>query len=134
VIVDTSAIVAILRNEPEIATFTRSIVLAPIARISAGSLQELGIVIEGYREPIISPKLDDYLVQSHIVVEPVTEHLAWRGRQAYRAYGKGSGHPARLNFGDCFAYALAIAMNEPLLFKGNDFNHTDVRLAIPPIQ
>ena len=65
-----------------------------------------------------------------MVIEPVTEAHAHIAREAYRDFGRGSGHPARLNFGDCFAYALARALNEPLLFKGEDFTHTDITPAL----
>jgi ribonuclease VapC len=68
--------------------------------------------------------------EAEIVIEPVTEEQAHIARQAYRDYGRGSGHPARLNFGDCFAYALARATGEPLLFKGDDFRHTDIASAV----
>ena len=101
-IVDTSALIAILRNEPEIAIFSRAIVAAPVSRISAGTLQELGIVINRYRDPNIIPQLESYLDVSHIIVEPVTVALARQGWQAYQKFGKGSGHPAKLNFVDCF--------------------------------
>jgi ribonuclease VapC len=76
--------------------------------------------------------LDDLLARQGIVVEPVTPNHAALGRAAYRDYGKGSDSPAQLNFGDCFAYALARATGEPLLFKGNDFSQTDIRSAIQP--
>jgi ribonuclease VapC len=69
------------------------------------------------------------VVQTEIEVEPVTREQAEIARAAYRDFGKGSGHPAGLNFGDCFAYALAKSMGEPLLFKGDDFSRTDVAIA-----
>jgi ribonuclease VapC len=75
---------------------------------------------------VISRRLDDLLAVAGIDLEPVTVAQAHLARAAYRDFGRGSGHPARLNFGDCLAYALAIDRREPLLFKGNDFSHTDV--------
>lgn len=89
-------------------------------------------MIDGSRDPIASRRLDELLDVAGIVVEAVTEDHARIGRAAYRDFGKGSGHPAQLNFGDCFAYALAKATGEPLLFKGQDFIHTDVEPAIKP--
>jgi ribonuclease VapC len=79
--------------------------------------------------PLLSRRLDDLIVQAEIEVEAVTPQQAGIARAAYRDFGKGSGHPARLNFGDCFAYALAKSMREPLLCKGDDFSHTDVAIA-----
>ena len=87
-------------------------------------------MIDGSRHPISSRRLDDLIREAQIVIEPVTEAQAHIARQAYRDYGRGSGHPARLNFGDCFAYALARATGEPLLFKGGNFRHTDIAPAI----
>lgn len=125
-IVDTSALLAILRAEPEARDCAEAIERAAIRRISAGSLLEAAIVIDASRDPIASRRFDDLLRAANITVEPVTQEQAQIGRDAYRDYGKGSGHPARLNFGDCFSYALAKVMCELLLVKGNDFAHTDV--------
>jgi ribonuclease VapC len=88
-------------------------------------------VIDQKRDPHLTRGVDDLLFSAEVTVEPVTERQARIAREAYRDYGKGSGHPARLNFGDCFAYALARDLNEPLLFKGDDFRHTDIKPAIP---
>lgn len=130
-IVDTSALLAILRAEPEAATYARAIKDAVRPRISAATYLEASIVLDGSLDPILSRKLDELLTVTGITIEPVTEDQAMIARAAYRDFGKGSRHPARLNFGDRFAYALAKAMNEPLLFKGNDFSQTDVRPAVP---
>lgn len=129
-IVDSSAIVAILRYEAEEDTYRRLISRAEAARISAASYLEIGIVIDKPRDPAATRSVDDFIAQSAIRIEPVTERQARIAREAYRDYGKGSGHAAGLNFGDCFAYALARDLGEPLLFKGDDFRHTDVRPAI----
>jgi len=84
------------------------------------------MVIDASRDPVASRRFDDILKAADISIEPVTEEQARIGRAAYRDFGKGSGQPAQLNFGDCFAYALAKVSGEPLLFKGRDFSHTDV--------
>jgi len=129
-IVDTSALLAILRAEPEARSCAEAIERAPVRRLSAGTFLEAAIVIDASRDPIASRRLDDLLHAAEITIEPVTREQAQIGRDAYRDFGKGGGHPAQLNLGDCFAYALAKAMGEPLLFKGNDFAHTDVTLAM----
>ena len=86
---------------------------------------EATIVADMDHDPV-STRLYDSLVIRHLVIEPFTEEQAQTARQAYRDFGRGSGHPAKLNFGDCFAYALAKCVDEPLLFKGNDFSQTDL--------
>ena len=126
-IVDTSAIVAVLRAEPSAEIYVRLIATAPVARVSAGTYVELGIVIDGARNPVMSGAVDRFLEESRIVIEPLTESQARIARTAYQHFGRGSGHPARLNMGDCFAYAVAKNRRVPLLYKGNDFVHTDVR-------
>ncbi len=129
-IVDTSALIAILRDEVDAATYAIAIAEAERRRISAANFLEAALVIDGSRDPVASRRFDDLLAEAAIVVEPVTESQANVARAAYRDFGKGSGHPAGLNFGDCFAYALAKATREPLLFKGDDFGHTDVPSAL----
>lgn len=125
-IIDTSAVIAILRDEPEAEAFATAIVEATMPRMSAASYLEIAIVIDGAGDPVVSRAVDEFLDVSRIEIEPVTRHHADLARAAYRDYGKGSGHAAQLNFGDCFAYALAAARREPLLFKGDDFVHTDL--------
>ena len=129
-IVDASALIAILRNEPEAEAFARAIDAVPRCRISAANFIEAAIVVDRSRSSIPARRLDDLLRETAIAIEPVTEAQAHIARQAYRDYGRGSGHPAQLNFGDCFAYALARATGEPLLFKGDDFRHTDIAPAL----
>jgi len=129
VILDSSALIAILRSEPEAPAFADAIENAAVRRISAASYVEAGAVIDGSRDPVLSRRFDDLLRDAQIRIEPVTEIQARLAREAYRDYGRGSGHPAKLNFGDCFAYALARDMGEPLLFKGSDFSSTDVTRA-----
>ena len=99
-------------------------------RISATNFVEAAIVIDASGDPIASRRFDDLVREAQLIVEPMTEAQARIARDAYRDFGRGSGHPARLNFGDCFAYALARSMSEPLLFKGDDFAHTDVTPAL----
>ena len=129
-IIDSSALIAILRNEPDAAIFAEAIEAAPIRRISAANYVEAGAVVDGSRDPVLSRRFDDLLRNAQIQVEPVTEIQARIAREAYRDYGRGSGHPAKLNFGDCLAYALAKALREPLLYKGDDFGRTDVTPAL----
>ncbi|MGC2787831.1 MAG: type II toxin-antitoxin system VapC family toxin [Roseiarcus sp.] len=129
-IVDTSAVVAVLKEELEAGRFLRDLTAsAQPKRMSAANYLEAGIVVDANRNPLLSRRLDDLIVRTEIVVEPVTQEQAEIARAAYRDFGKGSGHAAGLNFGDCFAYALAKSMREPLLFKGDDFSHTDVAIA-----
>ena len=121
---------AILENEPDAPSFESAIASAANVRISAGTYVELAIVIDRIRDPLVSRRLDDLMRDAAIAIEPVTEEHARIARLAHQRFGRGSGHPARLNFGDCFAYALARAADEPLLFKGDDFIHTDVASAL----
>ncbi|MGH8634739.1 MAG: type II toxin-antitoxin system VapC family toxin [Burkholderiales bacterium] len=130
-ILDTSALLAILRDEPEAARFAEAIQRASKRRLSAVSFVETAAVIDGGRDPVASRGFDDLLQTAQIAIDPVSEAQARVARDAYRDFGRGSGHPAKLNFGDCFAYALAKVAGEALLFKGNDFVHTDVERAIP---
>jgi ribonuclease VapC len=129
-IVDSSALIAILRNEPEAVAFAKAMEAAPIVRVSAATFLETHIVLQGYRNPVLRARLDDIFDNPGIEIEPVTAKQAEIGRQAYRDYGKGSGHPANLNFGDCFSYALAQDKREPILYKGDDFVHTNLRSAL----
>ena len=128
-IVDSSALVAILKREPERQRFTQLLKDAAEVRISAATYFEVSIVIDSARDPITSRMLDDLIESSKILIEPFTVDQVQIARQAYRDFGRGSGHRANLNFSDCFAYALARAKREPLLYKGDDFVHTDVRSA-----
>lgn len=125
-IIDTSALVAILRDEPEAPRFAEAIASAAVRRISAASYVEVGAVIDAARDPVASRRMDELITTASVSIEPVTGDQARIARSAYRDFGKRSGHPAGLNFADCFSYALAIATGEPLLFKGTDFAHTDV--------
>lgn len=129
-IVDSSALVAILRAESDAARFADAIGATPHRRISAVTYVETAMVIDGPRNPMSSRRFDDLIRRADVEIVSVSEEHAKIARQAFRDFGRGSGHPARLNFGDCFAYALAKSTGEPLLFKGNDFSHTDVESAL----
>lgn len=128
-IVDTSVLVAILLNEPDAPVFARMPDAVEAPRISAAGYVELCIFIDGRRDPALSSRVDELVAASGLLIEPVTAEQARIAREAYRLFGRGNGHPARLNYGDCFAYALAKALGEPLLFKGEDFIHTDIAAA-----
>ncbi len=125
-VVDSSAWVAILRAEPDAPALLETISNAAAVHVSAASYVEVGAVIDAARDPIASRRFDELLELFEVVIEPVTPGQALRARDAYRDFGRGSGHPARLNYGDVFSYALAIDLRAPLLFKGADFTHTDV--------
>ena len=128
-IIDTSALIAILKNEPESEAFSEAIETAKVVRISAASYLESNIVVGRCKNPILTARLEEILENPGLQIEPVTAAQAKIAWEAYRDYGKGSGHPANLNFGDCFSYALARDKREPLLYKGDDFVHTDLRSA-----
>ena len=130
-IIDTSAIIAILRDETEAVSCARAIADATERRVSAVNFVESAVVIDASRDPIATRRFDDFITEANIVIEPVTEIQAQIARDAYRDFGKGSGNPAKLNFGDCFAYALAKEFGEQLLFKGSYFAHTDIVSALP---
>jgi ribonuclease VapC len=129
-IVDASALIAILRDEPEAVALPGSDSGRENRRISAVNYVEAAAVIDGSRDPVASRRYDDFIREAELTIEPVSERQAKIAREAYRDFGNGSGHPASLNFGDCFAYALARDRGEALLFKGKDFVHTDVASAI----
>ena len=128
-IIDSSAVVAMLRREPEADDFSAAIMAAEPRLLSAASYLEIGIVIDGSRDELASQRVDQLIESLEIEIAPVTESQAKLARAAYRQFGKGSGHPAGLNFGDCFSYALAMESGAPLLFKGADFAATDVMAA-----
>ena len=127
-IIDSSAMVAILTSESDADLLENALMDAFPRRISAVNYVETSIVMDSRRRPVLSHALDNFLQTTQIGIEPVTVQQAQLARQAYRDYGKGR-HRAGLNFGDCFAYALAKEKGEPLLFKGDDFRKTDVELA-----
>ena len=125
-IVETSALIAILFEEDDAEKFRQAIASAPVRRMSAANYVEAGIVIDSQKNPLASGRVVEFLTRASIEIEGVTASQAKIARQAYRDFGKGSGHPAKLNFGDCFAFALAVETGEPLLYKGDDFTHTGI--------
>ena len=127
-ILDTSALLAILFGEPEAEHFCRLILDADVCRISVVNHLELSIVLDRQARPAAARQAEAFMRAASIVVEPVTLHQGTLARQAFFDFGRGH-HRAKLNFGDCFAYALAKVMDEPLLFKGNAFSKTDVGVA-----
>jgi ribonuclease VapC len=134
VIVDTSALIAIVRQEADARLYELALESSPVNRISAATWLETTIVIDRLGDPLLSRRLDELLATAALVVEPVTAAQAQLAREADRDFGRGSSHPARLNFGDLFAYALARESGEPLLFKGDDFGHTDIPFVGQPTE
>jgi ribonuclease VapC len=129
-VVDSSAVIAILRRELDADAYLDAIDAAGTLRMSAANHLEAAIVVDSARDPVAARRFDEFIAEAGIQVEPVTLSQVRVARDAYRDYGKGSGHKASLNFGDCFAYALAKEVREPLLFKGDDFGHTDIASAL----
>lgn len=129
-IVDSSAFIAVLMGEPEADDFT-DLLESRAVSVSVASLVESSIVLRGRGRDAKVESFDQLLRDVQATIIPVDERQGRIAVEAYRRYGRGSGSPAKLNFGDCFSYALAIARDEPLLFKGDDFIHTDVRVAMP---
>ena len=130
-IIDTSALLAVLFDEPDGPALLRRIAEAPIRLMSSANAVEAWIVADRHANPAKGPALDALLETLGIDIVPVTVQHARLARTAYHIYGKGR-HPAGLNFGDCFAYALAKATDLPLLFKGDDFGQTDVPVVPVP--
>lgn len=129
-IVDTSVIIAIVLDEPEAPQFFEQLAIAPSCSMSTGSWIEVAAVLVRKRIAVSKKELNELADRIGMAFVPVTLDQAEIAQAAYRAYGRGSGHRARLNFGDCFAYALAKATGERLLYKGDDFVHTDVASAL----
>ena len=129
-VIDTSAILAILLDEPRAAECAGAIARAPVRLLSAANLVESSIVIESRKGESGGRELDLLLYRAAIEVVPVDAALAETARGAWRRFGKGR-HPAALNFGDCFAYALAKNRSAPLLYVGEDFARTDIGQAAP---
>ena len=128
-IVDSSAIIAILNAEADAEVFADAIANTPHCLMSAANYLEAAVVIDRQRGAEAGRQFDALIARAAIKIEPVTREQADIARQAYLDFGKGK-HPASLNFGDCFAYALARSLHLPLLFKGSDFSLTDIKPAI----
>lgn len=125
-VIDTSAILAWLKGEPERARIVAAIETHSIRRVSAVSLLEAQIVVRSREHPDMMAKLHQFLEAIDAIVVPFDEDQAHIAADAFRRYGKGQGHAAQLNMGDCAVYALTKAKKEPLLFVGNDFARTDL--------
>jgi ribonuclease VapC len=130
IVLDTSALIAILTDEPERRAFNEAIERAAPRIVSAATLLEAKIVLFARYGGGGVNALDAFLLRGEIRVEPVTAAQAELAFDAFRRFGRGTGHAAHLNYGDCFSYALARENAAPLLFKGGDFGHTDVEPAI----
>lgn len=132
IVVDSSAVIAIFRQEEEAEHYARIIATDDDPVMSAANLVETSIVLRGLKKTAPEQTerwLDDFMKTAGIRIEPVTPDQAHAARLAHLQFGKGTGHGASLNYGDCFAYALAKAMDAPLLCKGNDFPLTDISIA-----
>jgi ribonuclease VapC len=132
IVVDSSAIIAIFRQEDEATHYAQRIISDDDPVMSAANIVETSIVLRGLKKiPAERAErwLDDFIEAAGIRIEPVTREQAQAARSAHRRFGKGTGHGAALNYGDCFSYALAKAMEAPLLCKGNDFPLTDITIA-----
>lgn len=130
-IVDTSAVIAIVFGEAHASRLLARLVAASRRRISAANLLETYMVVDRSPAPDAVSELQQFLGLARLMVEPVTHAQVELARTAFRLYGRGSRHPAHLNFGDCFAYSLAKFYGEPLLFTGEDFPATDIEAALP---
>jgi len=124
-VIDTSTIVAILQNEPERRKFNEAIEASETRSLSTASFVECSMILESRFGPDAVRDLDLFIAKAQITREPVDTEQAELARRAFREYGKGR-HPAGLNFGDCFSYALARSLDQQLLFKGHDFFKTDI--------
>jgi ribonuclease VapC len=129
-VIDTSAIVAALLKEPGHVRVVAAITSASTAVIAAPTRVELSVVLHRRLSRADERRAHTWLAQTGVETVPFDADHAEIAAQAYRDFGRGSGHPARLNYGDCFSYALAISRDEPLLFVGDDFTHTDVKVAL----
>jgi ribonuclease VapC len=125
-VIDTSAILAWLKDEPARDRIVAGLEAHPVRRMSSVSLLEAQIVVRGREHPALLDKLDRFLQEIAVIVVPFDESQSRLAADAFQRYGKGQGHPAQLNLGDCAVYALAKTTNEPLLFIGNDFSQTDI--------
>jgi ribonuclease VapC len=128
-VIDTSAIIAMLGGEPEAESFRAAVEADPVRMMSTASFLEAAIVVENRKGEPGGRELDLWLHRAEVELVPVDAEQAELARAAFRRYGKGR-HPAGLNFGDCFPYALAAVSGEPLLFKGNDFPLTDIAAVV----
>jgi ribonuclease VapC len=128
-IVDSSALLAVIFDEPDEPRIAAAMVDAPGLRMSTANWVEAALVVDSRKSPRARSRFEDLIRELGVELMPVTVEAAYRSRIAHADYGRGN-HPAKLNYGDCFAYSLAKLTGEPLLFKGNDFAQTDVEPAL----
>jgi ribonuclease VapC len=128
-VIDTSAVLAILLDERDASLYAEAIEKADSCHMSAANYLEAALIVDTRGDPVASREFDLFFRRADLLIEPVTFEHAKTARQAYRDFGKGR-HPAGLYFGDCLAYALAKSLDEPLLFKGSDFSRTDIEAAV----
>ena len=129
-IVDTSALLAVILNEADEERFLGAMIDAPVLRMSTATWVEAALVVDRHKNRAMAAvRFDDMTDELRIRLVPVSTDMAYRARSAHAHFGRGN-HPAALNYGDCFSYALAKIMGEPLLFKGDDFSRTDVEPAL----
>ncbi|RWN27209.1 MAG: type II toxin-antitoxin system VapC family toxin [Mesorhizobium sp.] len=131
-VIDTSAILAILKQEPDAPVIAQRLSGNQLMFMSAATLMECGTVVVGRYGAAGTAELRGLLERLKVTIVALTAEHAQAGIEAYALYGRGTGHPAKLNMGDCLSYALAKTQNLPLLFKGNDFIHTDIEPALKP--
>ncbi len=129
-IIDSSAVVAILKQEEDAHLYSDAIQKADSRTMSLATYLEVAMVLERTKDPLPARKLDSFVADAEINLAGITLEEMRIARAAWRDFGKGSGHKAQLNFGDLFTYALATDRREPLLFKGDDFSHTDIESAL----
>jgi len=129
VIVDTSALLAVIFNEADEPRLVAAMVDATVLRMSAANWVEAALVVDSRKSPRAKVRFEDLIQELQVTLVPVSVETAYRCRSAHSDYGRGN-HPAKLNYGDCFAYALAKETREPLLFKGSDFAQTDIEPAL----
>ncbi|MFN3866096.1 MAG: type II toxin-antitoxin system VapC family toxin [Demequina sp.] len=130
-IVDSSAVIAIVTGEVGFESLVEALAAADSARLSAATLVEVHAVTYRHGRADMVRRIERLLAEFDVEIVPFDAEQARLANDAYRDYGRGSGHAASLNLGDCFSYALALSRDEPLLFVGDDFTHTDIRRALP---
>ena len=128
-IIDSSALLAVILNEADEGRYLTVMLDTPALKMSAANWVETAIVVDRRGDPVASDRFEELIAELRIEIVPITANVAYRARSAHTDFGRGR-HPAALNYGDCFSYAIAKIAREPLLFKGNDFSQTDIEPAL----
>jgi ribonuclease VapC len=128
VILDSSALMAVILREPEADIFSDAM-LASHVSMSAANWVEAAMIVDNNKDPVLRVRLEELIDVLRVKILPVSVDIAQAARRAHQRYGRGQ-HPARLNYGDCFAYATSAVLGEPLLFKGREFSQTDIEPAL----